>query len=341
MAWAAHSKNTPLTLTEFQLKTWNEDDVDIDITDSGICRSDIHTIDSSWGDSDYPVVPGHEFVGTISRVGKNVSKFKVGDRVGLGPLCYSCGECSSCSEDVPNCCKSGFYGTYNCRLPNGEKTYGGYTTKWRGNMNFVVKIPDNVTSENACTMLCAGVTTYAPLKRWNTDATSSVGVMGLGGLGHFGVLFAKALGAKVTVLSHSEVKRQVAFELGADDYVNTSDPKQMDKLRGSLTHLLCTGMGKNFKWETILPLIKANGVFINLALPTFDLPAIPVFQFTTSQIAIASSFVGSPKEAEEMFQLVSRKKIKAWYQTYPMHEVNRAIEDFKAGKPRFRYVLKN
>jgi D-arabinose 1-dehydrogenase-like Zn-dependent alcohol dehydrogenase len=146
-----------------------------------------------------------------------------------------------------NCCKSGFYATYNSRYPNGQKTYGGYTTKWRGNKQFVVKIPDDVTSENACTMLCAGVTTYAPLRRWNVDTASVVGVMGLGGLGHFGVLFAKALGAHVVVLSHSEAKRQVAFELGADDYVNTSDSKQMDKIKLSLTHLLCTGMGEDFK----------------------------------------------------------------------------------------------
>lgn len=241
----------------------------------------------------------------------------MGDRVGMGPVCYSCGECSACSEDAFNCCRAGVFTTYDSRYPNGEKTNGGYGKKWRGNKQYVVKIPDNVTSENACTMLCAGVSTFAPLKRWNTNCTSVVGILGLGGLGHFGVLFAKALGARVVVLSHSEDKRQVALELGADEFVNTTNSEEMNKLKFSLTHILCTGMGKDFKCknsklyddipttiysmyflhlgETFFPLFKVNGVFINLGIPSFELPTIPAFHFANSQIAIASSFVGKVK----------------------------------------------
>ncbi|KAI8879292.1 GroES-like protein [Backusella circina FSU 941] len=339
--WACHGKGESLKLTELPLKTWEEDDVEFQITDSGICGSDIHTLDEDWFPTKFPCVVGHELAGIVTKVGKNVTKVKVGDSVGVGPMVFACGECEPCTNGTSNVCDRGFVGTYNDTWPCGDTTYGGYADKWRGNQHFVIKIPDNVTKENACTMLCGGITSYAPLKRWNVGPGSVVGVMGIGGLGHFGVIFAKALGAKVVAMSHNDKKRDVALELGADEYINTSDDSQMEKYKKSLTHILCTGTGRDFTWERYIPTLKPNGVFINVSAPEWNFPEVKPLLFIMYQVVFAGSAAGSPEEAEEMLKLVSEKNLNAWYQTFPMNQVNEAIEDFRAGKPRFRYVLKN
>ncbi|KAG1392198.1 hypothetical protein G6F58_012560 [Rhizopus delemar] len=243
---------------QLPLKPWDEDSIELKITHCGICGSDVHTLDSGWFPTDYPCVVGHEIAGVVTRVGKNVNKLKVGDRAGLGPLCGSCKSCTNCSTNKENLC-AGMITTYASNWPTGEKTYGGYADKWRGDQLFVCKIPDNMTNENASSFLCAGVTTYAPLKRWNVGSGSVVGVLGLGGLGHFGVMFAKAMGATVIALSSSDRKRDAAFELGCDDYVVTSDVEAMKKYDNKLTHILCTGVGEDFTWEPYLSLLNADG----------------------------------------------------------------------------------
>ncbi|KAI8884767.1 GroES-like protein [Backusella circina FSU 941] len=339
--WAAFGKEQPLVLTELPLKIWDEDDVEIQITDCGMCGSDIHNIDSGWYPSHYPVVVGHEITGVVTRVGKNVTKVKVGDRAGLGPIAYACGGCEPCTTGISNLCDYGYVGTYNDFWPSGDKTYGGYADKWRGNKHFVVKIPDSITNENACTFLCAGATVYAPLKRWNVGADSVVGILGMGGLGHFAVMFAKALGSRVVVMSHNDKKRELAFELGADEYINTSDEEQMKKNKRTLTHLLCTGNGRDFTWEAFIPTLKPNGVFINVNAPEWVFPEYKQMLFLFGQYTIAASLAASPEDTEEMLEIVAEKNIKAWYKTYDMKDVNKALDDFRAGKPRFRYVLKN
>ncbi|KAI8889808.1 GroES-like protein [Backusella circina FSU 941] len=340
-AWTSFGKGEPLKLTKMPLKTWEEDDVEIQITECGICGTDIHTLDSNWGPTDYPCVAGHEIAGHIIRVGQNVANFKVGDRAGLGPMVDSCGECEACQDGIINICEGGYFGTYNSHWRNGEKTYGGFADKWRGNSKFVIKIPDNISNEAACTMFCGGITTYAPLKRANVGPGSVVGVMGIGGLGHFGVIFAKAMGARVIAMSHSDVKKDVALELGADGYINTSDDETMKKYYKKLTHILCTGMSEDFTWEKYLPTLKPNGVFINVSGQGWKLPAIDPLFLLLLQVSIAGSAAGSPAEAKEMLKLASEKNLKPWYQTYPMTQINTALEDFRAGKPRFRFVLKN
>ncbi|KAG1052759.1 hypothetical protein G6F43_005114 [Rhizopus delemar] len=339
-AWACEGKGKPLVEMQLPLKPWDEDSIELKITHCGICASDIHTLDSGWFPTDYPCVVGHEIAGVVTRVGKNVNKLKVGDRAGLGPLCGSCKSCTKCSTNKENLC-AGMIMTYAGNWPTGDKTYGGYADKWRGDQLYVCKIPDNMTNENASSFLCAGVTTYAPLKRWNVGSGSVVGVLGIGGLGHFGVMFAKAMGATVIALSSSDRKRDVAFELGCDDYVVTSDVEAMKKYDRKLTHILCTGVGEDFTWEPYFNILVPDGIFMNVNCPEFSYPPIPLFMQIMKQIVIVGSAAGPPSIAEEMLQFAADHNIHAWYKKYSMKDVNKAIEDFRAGLPRFRFVLEN
>lgn len=198
-----------------------------------------------------------------------------------------------------------------------------------------------MSNEEACTFFCAGVTTFSPLKRHNVNADSVVGVMGIGGLGHYGILWAKAMGAKVIAMSHSDKKKDVALELGADEYIVTSDPKSLEKYKHQLSHILCTGTGSDFKWETYVPLFRPNGIFINVGLPEWNFPEVRPMLLSMSQVTICGSAIGSPAEIVDMLEFAAKHNVKPWLQTYPMSEAPKAIEDFNAGKPRFRFVLKN
>ncbi|KAI7903691.1 uncharacterized protein BX663DRAFT_507308 [Cokeromyces recurvatus] len=219
--------------------------------------------------------------------------------------------------------------------------YGGYANKWRGDYRFVFKLPDDLPNDVAATFFCAGVTTYAPLKRTNVSSSSVVGVMGIGGLGHYGILWAKAMGAKVIGMSHSDRKREVALELGCDDYIITSDSEAMAKYQHKMTHILCTGTSPDFQWATYLALLRPNGHFINVSAPDWDFPGMNVMTLLLNQIFIHGSCIGSPAEIREMLDFAAKHNVRPWIQKYSMKDVNKALEDFRAGKPRFRYVLEN
>ncbi|CEP14185.1 hypothetical protein [Parasitella parasitica] len=341
--WLCHGKDEPMKWEEMKLRAEDDYSVDMDITDCGICGSDIHTMDANWGQPRYPVCVGHEIAGICTRVGSKVRNVKVGDRIGVGAQSGSCHrpECTACSTGWENLCRTQFTGTYNGVWPNGDKSYGGYADKWRGDCRFVFKIPDNLSNEVACTFFCAGVTTYGPLKRHNVNSDSVVGVMGIGGLGHYGILWAKAMGAKVVAMSHNDKKHDVALELGADDYIVTSDAESLAKYKGKFSHILCTGTGQDFKWETYVRLFSPNGIFINVGLPEWNFPDISPMLLAMSQVTICGSAIGSPAEIEDMLRFAAKTGVKPYLQTYPMKDAPQAVADFKAGKPRFRYVLKN
>ncbi|KAI7898559.1 chaperonin 10-like protein [Cokeromyces recurvatus] len=342
--WACHGKGQEMVWEELPLRAEDDYSVDMDVTHCGICGSDVHTMEAHWGQPNYPVCVGHEITGVCTRVGKKVTNVKVGDRIGVGAQSGSCHECGPCKSGFENLCRGGrgrYTGTYNSFWPNGDKSFGGYATKWRGDCRFVFKIPDNMTNEIACTFFCAGVTTYAPLKRHHVGPDSVVGVMGVGGLGHYGIMWAKAMGAKVIAMSHSDKKRDVAKELGADDYIVTSNPEEMDKAKGQFTHILCTGTGRDFKWETYTALFKPNGIFINVGLPEWNFPEVNPMTLAMSQVNICGSAIGSPNEIEDMLKFAAEKNVRPWIKKYPMKEAPKAIEDFKAGLPRFRFVLEN
>ncbi|KAI7856066.1 chaperonin 10-like protein [Circinella umbellata] len=337
--WAATSKDEPLEWREFELKNFEDDDIQMDITHCGICGSDIHTMDSGWGPTDYPCVVGHEIAGVVTRVGKNVKDINIGDRIGVGAQCSSCLECDNCTSGSENLCEQKIIGTYNDRWPTGEKTFGGYATKWRGHQRFVFKIPENMTNAMASVFMCAGVTTYAPLKRLNVKHGDKVGVIGIGGLGHFAVQWAKAMGAQCIALSSSDRKRNDAKAFGCDDYVVTADIDAMKKHAGTFTHIICTSFSNNFDWGLYFSLMKHNSFFIMVALPETPLTGIPAGLLAIRQISLTGSVIGSPKVIEEMLQFAADTGVEPWIRTYPMKECPEAVQAMRDGKARYRIVL--
>lgn len=343
--------------TELPLRAPDDNSVDMKITHCGICGSDIHVQDSGWGVSDYPCVTGHEIVGVCTAVGKNVKNIKVGDRIGVGAQSGSCHECVNCKNGEENLCTNGSVGTYNSRWPNGDKSFGGYADKWRGDARFVFKVPDNMSNEIAATFFCAGVTTYSPLKRYGVTKGSKVGVVGIGGLGHFAVQWAKAMGAEVVALSSSDRKRDDAAALGCGDYVVTSDAEQMKAHHNTFTHIICTAYSKSFDCKSwilacasfsklslgvsFFKLMTTNSHFIMVALPEAPINGIPAMLLAAKQINFVGSMIGSPAMIEDMLQFAATHGVKPWIQKYPMKECNEAVKAFREGKPRYRIVLEN
>jgi len=258
--------------SEYQPKPFEETDVDIKITHCGICGSDLHVLRSGWGQSLYPVCVGHEIVGTAVRVGSQVEGgIKVGDRVGVGAQCSSClrPDCEQCASGVENHCMTGSVSTYNSKYPDGSKSYGGYGDYWRGPSHFVFKIPDELPSDIAAPMLCGGITAFSPLKQNGAGPGKSVGIVGIGGLGHFGVLGAKVLGCdKVVAISRTSSKKADALKMGADDYIATDeDQNWAQKHANSLDLIVCTVSSPKMPLQQYLQLLKVKGHFIQVGAP--------------------------------------------------------------------------
>ena len=239
-AYAAPAAKAPLERTTIERRAVGEFDVLIDIKFAGICHSDIHQAREGWGEAIFPMVPGHEIAGIVTEVGSGVTKFAVGDRVGVGCMVDSCRECENCKAGLEQYCVKGNVGTYNAVGKDGEPTYGGYSTHIVVDENYTVRIPEGLALDEAAPLLCAGITTYSPLKHWNAGPGKKVAVLGMGGLGHMGVKIAHALGAEVTVLSQSLRKKDDGLKLGADHYYATSDPKTFEELAGTFDLILST-----------------------------------------------------------------------------------------------------
>ncbi|EPE02634.1 nadp-dependent alcohol dehydrogenase [Ophiostoma piceae UAMH 11346] len=339
--------NGKMEWSKFEPKTWTEDDVDIQVTHCGICGSDIHTLRSGWGATDYPCCVGHEIVGKAVRVGSNVKDIKVGDRVGVGAQGRSClrPDCDYCSTGQENYCTRDRVDTYNGTYPNGEgKSYGGYSDYNRTNSKFVVKIPEGMLSEHAAPMLCGGVTVYAPLIHNGCGPGKSVGIVGVGGLGHFGILFAKALGAdKVVGISRRNSKKADALKLGADAYIATADDENWaTNNTRSLDLIISTVSNGDMPLQGYLSLLKPGGTFIQVGVPDGgNLPVINAFMLIGNGVKIGGSLIGSPGEIAEMLQLAVDKNITPWVETRPLTDANQAIVDMEEGKARYRYVLVN
>jgi len=336
---------------EYEPKKWEETDVDMRITHSGICGSDIHVLRSGWGATPYPVVVGHEIVGVAVRVGSQVqSGIKVGDIVGVGAQSDSCqnrksvkdSHCHECDSGRENYCDR-MTGTYGAKFPTtGDKTMGGYAKYHRCPSHFVVKIPDGVKPEHAAPMLCGGVTMYSPLKHFGAGPGKKVGIIGVGGLGHFGVLFARALGAdEVVGISRKASKKDEALQLGCTDYIATDDDEGwQNNNKRRLDLIISTVSSEKMPLNDYLNLLTVDGTLVQVGLPEDTVPCRPS-TLAMGRRSLASSMVGSPGEINEMLQLSAEKGIKPWVECRPMSDANSAIVDFEDGKPRFRYVLTN
>ncbi|XP_031388820.1 probable mannitol dehydrogenase [Punica granatum] len=335
--WAARDDSGHLSPFKFSRRVTGEEDVIFKVLYCGICHSDFHNIKNEWGGAMYPMVPGHEIVGVVTEVGTKVTKFKVGDKVGVGCLVGSCHSCENCANDLENYCRELIL-TYNSKYRDGI-TYGGYSDIMVVDEHFVVAIPDNLPLDGAAPLLCAGITVYSPLKFFGLDKPGlHLGVVGLGGLGHTAVKFAKAMGLKVTVISTSPGKKQEAVEhLGADSFLVSCDQEQMQSAMGTLDGIIDTVSAVH----PLLPLIgllKSHGKLVMVGAPEKPLE-LPVFPLLMGRKVVAGSGIGGLKETQEMINFASKHNITADIEVIPMDYVNTAMERLVKADVRYRFVI--
>ena len=335
---AAFSAKAPLAPFSFERRDPKEHDVVIDIKFCGICHSDIHTVRSEWGEAIYPVVPGHEIAGVVKSVGAKVSKYKVGDHVGVGCFVDSCRHCSNCKQDLDQYCLEGFSGTYNSHEQDGKtQTQGGYSNVIVVDENYVLRIPNSIPLDKAAPLLCAGITLYSPLMHWKAGPGNKVAILGLGGLGHVGVKIARALGADVTVLSHSEKKREDALKMGAHHFVSTHDGKAFKEHKNEFDLIINT-VSADINMGDYFGLLKTDGALVVVGLPEKPLLIHP-FPLVGMRRSYSGSMIGSMKETQEMLDFCEKHKITPDIELITPSDVNGAYERVIKSDVRYRFVI--
>lgn len=352
--WVAHDATSPLTYTTFEPKPFTDTDIEIKVSHCGICGTDIHTLRSGWGPADYPCVVGHEIIGTVVRVGAGVPslhsspasrEIKLGDRVGVGAQSMSClrPDCDACADGKENYCTR-MTGTYNSRYADKTKSFGGFATYWRGPAHFAFRIPDALPSAEAAPLLCGGTTVFSPLVKHGAGPGKSVGIIGIGGLGHLGILFARALGCdRVVGISRSSSKRKDAIEgLGADAFIATDEDRKFAHSHSrSLDLIICTVSSEHMPLAQYLRLLKLDGAFVQVGAPEKPLPPLAAWSLIQKGVKVTGSNIGSPGDIRRMLQLAAEKRVLPWIQERAMEDVNSALGDMHDGKARYRYVLVN
>ncbi|MEU6283969.1 NAD(P)-dependent alcohol dehydrogenase [Streptomyces sp. NPDC047028] len=336
-AYAAPAAKAPLERTTIERRAVGEFDVLIDIKFAGICHSDIHQAREGWGEAIFPMVPGHEIAGVVSAVGSGVTKFAVGDRVGVGCLVDSCRECENCRQGLEQYCLGGGVATYNAVGKDGEPTYGGYSEKVVVDENYVVRIPDGLSLDVAAPLLCAGITTYSPLRHWNAGPGKKVAIVGLGGLGHMGVQLAHAMGAEVTVLSQSLRKKDDGLKLGADHYYATSDPKTFEELRGTFDLIVST-VSAPLDFGAFLSLLRTDGALVNVGAPEEPI-SLNLFSVIGGRKTLAGSGIGGIRETQEMLDFCAEHGIGAEIELIRADQINEAYERVLNSDVRYRFVI--
>lgn len=337
-AWAARDPSGVLSPFNFSRRATGERDVQFKVLYCGICHTDLHMIKNEWGLTKYPIVPGHEIVGTVTEVGSKVEKFKVGDKVGVGCLVGSCRKCDKCSADLENYCSQQIL-TYGFPYTDGTITYGGYSNLMVVDEHFVIRWPENLPMDRGAPLLCAGITTYSPLRYFGLDKPGMhVGIVGLGGLGHVGVKFAKSFGAKVTVISTSESKKQEAIEkLGADAFVVSHDAEQMQAAFGTLDGIIDT-VSVAHPVMPLINLLKSHGKLIMVGAPDKPLE-LPAFPLLAGRKILAGSNTGGLKEIQEMIDYAAKNNILSDIELIPMDYVNTAMERLLKTDVKYRFVI--
>ncbi|MBV7266139.1 NAD(P)-dependent alcohol dehydrogenase [Erythrobacter ani] len=333
-ATAPDSGVGPMDITRRGLR---EDDVLIEISHCGICHSDLHSARNDWGFTTYPIVPGHEIVGTVSAVGDDVTRHKVGDRVAIGCMVDSCLECAHCEEDLEQYCKQGMVGTYNGKdRRDGSTTFGGYSERIVCREEFVLKVPDTLPMAEAAPLLCAGITSYSPLRTWNVGPGSKVAVAGLGGLGHMGVKLAAAMGAEVTVLSRSESKREDAEMLGAHAFLNTTDKPAMKAKTGYFDMVLNT-IPVRHDVTPYLNLLRIDGVQVLVGM--IDMMPEMHSGVLLGRKVLTGSGIGGLAETQEMLDFCAENAIVPDIETIAMEDIQTAYDRMEASDIKYRFVI--
>ena len=336
-AYAAPSADAPLEPTTITRREVGPHDVLIEIAYAGICHSDIHTVNGDWGPQPYPLVPGHEIVGTVAEIGPEVTGHAVGDRIGVGCMVNSCGQCTNCRNGDEQYCAEGMVPTYGGADRDGTITQGGYSTHVVVDAGFVLSVPESLDFAAAAPLLCAGITTYSPLRRWGAGPGRKVAVVGLGGLGHLAVKIAAAMGAEVTVLSQSLKKKEDGLRLGAEHYYATSDPATFEQLAGSFDLVLNT-VSAVIDVDAYLSLLTVDGALVNVGAPAEPL-SLNVFSLIGGRRTYAGSMIGGIAETQEMLDFCAEHGIVPETELISADRVNEAYERVLASDVRYRFVI--
>ena len=335
-AYAAKAAKAPIEPYEIVRREPGAHEVLIDILYCGICHSDIHQVLDEWGGSHFPMVPGHEIVGTVVKTGGHVTKWKVGDTVGVGCFVDSCRECEACLEGEEQFCEE-MSATYNSYERDGKTpTYGGYSTRITVHEDYVLRIPPGMALERVAPLLCAGITTYSPLKRFGVKPGDEVAILGLGGLGHMGVKIAKAMGAKVTVLSHSSGKRSDALALGADDFVVTSDEQSFKDNAKRFDFILDTVSARH-DYNAYLGLLKRDSNMVLVGIP--EPVPLAAGSLVMQRRHLSGSLIGGIRETQEMLDFCAEHGVLSDVEVIPIQKVNEAYERVLKSDVRYRFVI--
>lgn len=321
----------------FERREVGSHDVLIKITHCGICHSDIHQARDEWGGSIFPMVPGHEIVGTVTQVGNAVKKFRAGDRAGVGCFVDSCRTCGPCREGQEQYCETGMLFTYNGRDKNGEPTQGGYSTQIVVDENYVLRIPSALSSAGAAPLLCAGITTYSPLRHWGVGKYHRLAVVGLGGLGHMAVKIAKTMGTEVTVLSTAERKRENAEKLGATDFALTSQPDTFTRLQRHFDFILDT-VSAPHDYNAYVNLLKTDGTMILVGAPDKPTP-LESFPLIMHRRRIAGSVIGGIRETQEMLDFCAEHNVTSDVEVITPDRIEEAYDRTVKADVRYRFVI--
>jgi uncharacterized zinc-type alcohol dehydrogenase-like protein len=337
-SYAAQTAKSPLGPFSFTRRSPLEHDVVIDIAFCGVCHSDIHQARDEWGGSLFPMVPGHEIVGRVSQVGSSVSKFKVGDLAGVGCMVDSCRACAPCTQGHEQYCESGIVFTYNSKEKDGSIAQGGYSSKIVVNQDFVLRVGNGIALPEVAPLLCAGITTYSPLRRWSVAKGSRVGILGLGGLGHMGVKLAAAMGAEVTLFTSSESKVADGKRLGAHEVVVSSNAAAMKSMHGRLDLILDT-VSAPHALEGFIDTLKTNtGTLCFLGVPPAP-PTLHPFVLIGRRLSVAGSLIGGIAETQEMLDFCAKHHIGADIELISIQKINEAYARMIKSDVRYRFVI--
>jgi len=336
--YAAQQAKAPLIPYSFDRRESRDHDIVIDIQYCGICHTDIHQVRDEWGASTFPMVPGHEIAGIVTGIGPKVARYKMGDKVAVGCFVDSCRKCGPCLKGLEQYCVEGPTLTYNAVERDGKNgTQGGYSNKIIVNENYVLRIPENIPMNRAAPLLCAGITMYSPLMHWKAGPGKKVGIIGLGGLGHMGVKIAHALGAEVTVLSHSLKKQDDGKKMGADNFYVTSDPETFKRLKGYFDLIINT-LAVEIDWDQYLNLLALDGTMVVVGIPEKKSPIGPS-TLINGRRRLAGSVIGGIQETQEMLDFCSKHNLSSDIEIIPIQKVNEAYERVVKSDVRYRFVI--